>query len=203
MCEGSSLVKGHCNVIKEPQVSGNNDNVDQLNMSDSINISIVEDSIACFGHRDHVLEHASKNDMCLFEGELECFNSSLVVDHSLSKYNILFENDKITPSDVPNGVKLESSVVLNNNTVYNNPLWCKAFPSKDRILFLEDESTLVGKECDEGEGGVGFPITSSSWCVSILDSMTNAFKRIGSRTHENTLEEVDLRDYFSLLLVYI
>ncbi|KAH0698485.1 hypothetical protein KY284_012700 [Solanum tuberosum] len=140
VCEGSSLVEGPCNMIKEPQVSGTNDNVDQLNRSDSMSISIVEDLIACF-----------------------------VVDHSLFKYNILFEDDEITHSDVPSGVKLESSVVLNNYIVYSNPLWCEAFPPKDGNLFLENE---------------------------ILDSMTNAFEPIGNHTHENTLEEVDLQDTF-------
>uniref|UniRef100_M1A7Z5 Uncharacterized protein n=1 Tax=Solanum tuberosum TaxID=4113 RepID=M1A7Z5_SOLTU len=195
-CDCSSLVEGPCNVIKEPQVSGTNDNVDQLNRSDSMSISFVEDPIAHFAHRDHVLENASKNDMFLSEGELACFNSSLVVDHSLFKYNILFEDDEITPSDVPSGVKLESSIVLDSYTCYSNPLWCEAFPPKDGNLFLEDESTLVGKECDEEEGGVCFSVTSSSWCVSLLDSMTNAFEPIGSHTHENNLEEVNLRDTF-------
>ncbi|KAH0633572.1 hypothetical protein KY284_036358 [Solanum tuberosum] len=178
-CECSSLVEGPCNVIKEPQVSGANHNVDPLNRSDSMSISFAEDPIVCFVHRDHVLEHTSKNDICPFEGELPCFDSSLVVDHPLLKYNVLFEDEGITPSDVPSGVKLESSVAFNNYTVYSNPLWCEAFPPKDGNLFLADESTLVGKECDEEESGVGFPITSSS-----------------CHTHENTLEEVDLRDTF-------
>ncbi|KAH0650282.1 hypothetical protein KY284_030194 [Solanum tuberosum] len=173
--ECSSLVEGSCNVIKKPQLGGTNGNVDHLNRSDSLSVSFVEDPIVCFAHRDH--------------GELECFNSSLVVVLSLFKYNVLFEDDEITPIEVPSGVNLESSVVLNNYNVYSNPLWCEAFLPKDGNLFLEDESTLVGKECDEEEGGVCFPITSSSWCVSLLDSMTNAFEPIGSHTHENTLEE--------------
>ncbi|KAH0693041.1 hypothetical protein KY285_020138 [Solanum tuberosum] len=138
VCACSSLVEGPCNVIKESLVSSTNDNVDQLNRSDSMSISIVEDPIACFAHRDHVLEHASKNDMCLFEDELEFFNSSRVVDHSLFKYNILFEDDEITLSDVPSGVSLESSIVLDSYTCYSNPLWCEAFPPKDGNLLLED-----------------------------------------------------------------
>ncbi|KAH0673852.1 hypothetical protein KY290_026077 [Solanum tuberosum] len=117
-----------------------------------------------------------------------------VVDALMRCSNI--QDDEITHSDVPSGVKLESNVVLNNYNVYSNPLWCEAFPPKDGNLFLEDESTLVGKECDEEKGGVGFPITFSSLCVSILDSMATAFEPIGSQTHENTLEEVDLRDTF-------
>ncbi|KAH0698644.1 hypothetical protein KY284_012859 [Solanum tuberosum] len=196
VCKCSSLVEGPCNVIKEPQVGGTNENVDHLIRSDSLSITIAEDPIVCFAHRDHVLENASKTDMCLSEGELTCFNSSLVMDHSLFKYNLQFEDDEINPSDVPSGVNLESSIVLDSYTCDSNPLWCEAFPPKDGNLFLEDEGTFVGKECDEKEGGVCFSVTSSSWCVSLLDSMTNAFEPIGSHTHENTLEEVDLRDTF-------
>ena len=88
-----------------------------------------------------------------------------MVDHSLFKYNILFEDDEITPSDVPSGVNLKSSIVLDSYTCYSNPLWCEAFPPKDGNLFLEDESTLVGKECDEEEGGVCFSVTSFFGCV--------------------------------------
>ncbi|KAH0665206.1 hypothetical protein KY285_026412 [Solanum tuberosum] len=144
VCECSSLVEGSCNVIKKPQFGGTNDNVDHLHRSDSLIISFVGDPTACFVHRDHALENASKNDMFPFEGELACFNSSLVVDHSLFKYNILFEDDEITPTDVPSGVGLESSVILDNYTFYSDPLWCEAFPPKDVNLFLEDESTFVG-----------------------------------------------------------
>jgi len=157
---------------------------------------LAEDPIACFVHTDHVLEHTSKNDICPFEGELACFDSSLVVDHPFLKYNVLFEDDGITPSDVPSGVKLESSVVLNNYIVYSNPLWCEAFPPKDGNLFLEDESTLVEEECDDEEGGICFPFTSSSGCVPIVNGMTHECESTSSHTHENTPEEVDLRDTF-------
>uniref|UniRef100_M1DNY6 Uncharacterized protein n=1 Tax=Solanum tuberosum TaxID=4113 RepID=M1DNY6_SOLTU len=192
-CECSSLVEGSCNVIKKPQFGGTNENVDHLNRSDSLSISFVQDPIACFAHKDHVLENASKNDMCLFEGELACSNSSMMIDHSLFKYNILLEDDEITPSDVPSGVNNESSIVLDSYTCYSNPL-SEAFPPKDGNIILEDESTLGEKECDEDEGGACFPITSSSWCVSVLNGMTSSFEPIHSHTHENTLEEVDLRD---------
>ncbi|KAH0687977.1 hypothetical protein KY289_016372 [Solanum tuberosum] len=65
-----------------------------------------------------------------------------------------------------------------------------------KYSYIQDESTLVGKKCDEEEGGVCFSVTSFSGCVSLLDSMTNTFEPIGSHTHENTLEKVDLRDTF-------
>ncbi|KAH0693243.1 hypothetical protein KY285_020340 [Solanum tuberosum] len=72
----------------------------------------------------------------------------------------------------------------------------QAFPPKDGNLSLVDESTLVGKGCDDEEGGVSFPINSSSWCVSILNGMTNDFEPIRGHTYENTIEEVDVRDTF-------
>ncbi|KAH0761445.1 hypothetical protein KY290_017518 [Solanum tuberosum] len=87
------------------------------------------------------------------KGELGCFNSPMVVDHSLFKYNILFEDDEITPSDVPSGVDHDSSVVFDNYAFYSNLLWFEDYPPKDGNLFLEDESTLVGKDHDEKEGG--------------------------------------------------
>ncbi|KAH0724934.1 hypothetical protein KY284_000799 [Solanum tuberosum] len=97
-------------------------------VSDSLSISIVEDPIAFFAHRDHVLENSSKNDMCLFE------------------------DDEITPSNVPSGVSHER----NGN------------------LFLEDESTLVGKECVEEEGRSahlinGGALDPSSWMTFPFD----------------------------------
>uniref|UniRef100_M1DPF6 Uncharacterized protein n=1 Tax=Solanum tuberosum TaxID=4113 RepID=M1DPF6_SOLTU len=170
--------------IYEPQFGGTNKNVDHLIRSDSLCMSFVADPIACFAHRDHVLEGASKDDMCLFEGELACFTSSLVVDHSLFKYNILFDDNEITPSDVPSGVNHESSIVLDSYTCYNNPYGVKLFLPKDGNLFLEDESTLVGKECDEEEGGVCLPIPFSSWCVTIVNGQLG--RRVGPHFGEDT-----------------
>ena len=145
VCECSSLVEGSCNVIKKPQFGDTNENVDHLNKSDSLSISFVADPIACFAHRDHVLENASKNDMCPFEGELACFNSPMMVDHSLFKYNILFEDDEITPSDVPSGVKLESSVVLNSYTVYSNHYGVKLSLPKIKISSWKMRVLLWGR----------------------------------------------------------
>ncbi|KAH0725192.1 hypothetical protein KY284_001057 [Solanum tuberosum] len=96
------------------------------------------------------------------------------------------QDDEITPSDVTSGVNLESSIVLASYTCYSNPLWCEAFPPKDGNLFLENESTLVGKKCDEEEGGVCFPITSSSW---ILEPSCDL-------AYENTLDVPSEHDTF-------
>uniref|UniRef100_M1DG64 Uncharacterized protein n=1 Tax=Solanum tuberosum TaxID=4113 RepID=M1DG64_SOLTU len=168
----------------------------------SKNVFDPKGKITCVGAKANLPEGASTRSRKYLVGigrvlgELACFNSPMVVDHCLFKYNILFEDDEITPSDVPSGVDHESSVVLDSYTLYSNPLWCEDCPPKDRNLFLEDESTLVGKEHDEKEGGICFPITSSSWCVSILNGMTNDFEPISSHTFENTLDEFDLRDTF-------
>lgn len=117
-----------------------------------------------------------KFDMCHFEGKPECFNSSLVVGNSLFKYNILFKKDEIIPSDIPNGVNPERSIVLNSFTWYSNQLCCDVFPPRDGNRFLDDEITLVGKECYKEEGAVCFSITCSSWCVQIAMVMTHEFE---------------------------
>uniref|UniRef100_M1E0C1 Uncharacterized protein n=1 Tax=Solanum tuberosum TaxID=4113 RepID=M1E0C1_SOLTU len=146
---------------------------------------------------DDRIDSSSKIDLCPPSVDTYALNaSSLFFDHSLCKYNILFEDDKITPSDVPSGENHESSIVLDNYTCYNNPLWYEAFPPKDGNLFLENESTLVGKIYDDEEGGVCFPIPFSSWCVPIVNGMTYEFESISSHTHENILEEVELPDTF-------
>uniref|UniRef100_M1DE91 Uncharacterized protein n=1 Tax=Solanum tuberosum TaxID=4113 RepID=M1DE91_SOLTU len=90
---------------------------------------------------------------------------------------------------------MKNNIALDSYTCYSIPLWCEDFPPEDGNLFWEDESTLVGKKC-----GVCFPITFTSWCVSLLNGMTNTFEPISSHTHENTLEEVELRD---TLLYYL
>ncbi|KAH0643743.1 hypothetical protein KY290_033529 [Solanum tuberosum] len=164
-----------------------------------------KEDLSCGSQADPIddrIDYSSKIDLCppsvdtysLNASSLfcnDCVDQPVLVDHSLFKYNILFEDDEIIPSDVPSGVNLESSIVLDSYTCYSNPLWCEAFPPKDGNLFLEDESTLVGKE-----GGVCFPITSSSWCVSLFNGMTITFEPTRSHTHVDTLEEVDLRDTF-------
>uniref|UniRef100_M1DZ30 Histidine-rich glycoprotein n=1 Tax=Solanum tuberosum TaxID=4113 RepID=M1DZ30_SOLTU len=115
-----------------------------------------------------------------------------VVDHSLFKYNILFEDGDITLSEVPSGVNHESSVALDSYTFYSNPLWCEDFPPKDGTLYLEDERTPLGMDYDEKEGDIYFPITSSSWLVPTLDGMINDFDPNSSHTYKNTLDEVVL-----------
>uniref|UniRef100_M1DEB9 Uncharacterized protein n=1 Tax=Solanum tuberosum TaxID=4113 RepID=M1DEB9_SOLTU len=132
------------------------------------------------------IESSSKIDLC--PPSVDIYPSSLFCNDCVDQPVYV----EITPS----GVNHESSIVLDSYTFYNNPIWCEAFPPKDGNLFLEDESTLVGKECDEEKGGVCFPIPFSSWCVPIVNGMTHEFESISSHTHENTLEEVELRDTF-------
>lgn len=51
------------------------------------------------------------------------------------------------------------------------------------------------KDYDKKKGGIYFPITSSSWCVLILDGMTNDLENNSSPTFENTFDVV-LQDTF-------
>lgn len=63
-------------------------------------------------------------------------------DYSLFKYNVLFEHDEINPSDVLSCMNLDSSVVLQDYTLYDNTLWCQDIPPHNGNLLLEDESLL-------------------------------------------------------------
>ncbi|KAH0728098.1 hypothetical protein KY284_003963 [Solanum tuberosum] len=137
---------------------------ERIDYSSKIDFSIIEGSCDVikepqFGDTSDNVDHLNRSDslsISFVEDLIACFAHR---DH----YNILFEEDEITPSDVPSGVNHESSVVLDSYAFYSNPLWCEDCPHKDGNLFLEDESTLLGKDHDEKEGGMCFPITSSSW----------------------------------------
>uniref|UniRef100_M1DKW2 Histidine-rich glycoprotein n=1 Tax=Solanum tuberosum TaxID=4113 RepID=M1DKW2_SOLTU len=147
--EGTSMMGGETRVPnKEPTIEG-----------------VMDALLGCPNIPKGVSFQGKEDLLVRVKGELACFNSPMVVDHSLFKYNVLFEDDEITPN-------------------------C---PPKDGNLFLEDESTRVGKDYDEKEGGICFIITSSSLCVPILKGMTNDFEPISSHTYENTLDEVVLQ----------
>ena len=118
-----------------------------------------------------------------------------MVDHSLFKYNILFEDDEITPSGVSSRVNHESSVVLDSYTFHNNPLWYEDPPPPKMEISFWKMRVLSGKDYDEKKGGISFSLTSS-WCVPILNGMTNDFTTISSHTYENIIDEIDLRDTF-------
>lgn len=61
-----------------------------------------------------------------------------LVDHSLFKYNIIFNNEEITPSDVSSSVNPKSSIVLDSLTCYSNN-----FPPRDGNHFLESKVAFV------------------------------------------------------------
>uniref|UniRef100_M1D998 Uncharacterized protein n=1 Tax=Solanum tuberosum TaxID=4113 RepID=M1D998_SOLTU len=164
--------------------------IDSLHYIDNV---LVENVDTLVDPIDDRIDSSSKIDLCPPSVDTCALKDSTLFDDNRVDQPAY---DEITHSDVPSGVNLESSIVLDSYTCYSNPLWCEAFPPKDENIFLEDESTLVGKEGDEEEGGVCFPITSSSWCVSLLNGMTNTFEPTRSHTHVDTLEEVDLRDTF-------
>lgn len=78
-----SLIEGFRNVVKEPQISDDVDKVGHLNRSDTLSIYFVEDSITYFAHTYYANENALKDDICLFESEIKCFNASSLIDYSL------------------------------------------------------------------------------------------------------------------------
>ena len=78
------------------------------------------------------------------------------LDYALFKYNVLFKNDINTPNE-PSDEK-DGIAYLGGYSLYANPLWRDNIPPKDGNLFLEDGSTLKGKEC------VVLETTSSTLC---------------------------------------
>jgi len=99
---------------------------------------------------------------------------------------------------VPSDVNHDSSVVLESYTLYSNPLCCE-----DKNIFLDDESTLMGKDYDEKEGDICFPITSSSWRVAILDGITKDIESHSSLTYEKTMVEFVLQDTFLIIYLHL
>ncbi|PHU03706.1 hypothetical protein BC332_28957 [Capsicum chinense] len=77
--------------------------------------------------------------------ESEISKSVRGLDHSLFRYNVLFEDSLNTPNRPSS--ENDGIVCLGSYSIYANPLWCDNIPPKDGNLFLEDESTLKGKEC--------------------------------------------------------
>ncbi|PHU15309.1 Protein CASP [Capsicum chinense] len=77
------------------------------------------------------------------------------IDHALFRFNVLFEDDINTlnePSGENDGIACfegcsrYANPLWCDNIRYANPLWCDNIPPKDENLFLEDESTLMGKD---------------------------------------------------------
>ncbi|KAF3680339.1 putative indole-3-acetic acid-amido synthetase GH3.1 [Capsicum annuum] len=67
------------------------------------------------------------------------------IDHALFRFDVLFEDDINTPNETSgenNGI-----ACLEGYSRYAKSLWCDNIPPKNGNLFLEDESTLMGKEC--------------------------------------------------------
>ena len=92
-----------------------------------------------------MLEITLKLDIDLVESEkLACYKSAHGLDHALFRYNVLFKNDINTPNE-PSDEK-DGIAYLGGYSLYANPLWRDNIPPKDGNLFLEDESTLKGKE---------------------------------------------------------
>ncbi|XP_047251295.1 uncharacterized protein LOC124886551 [Capsicum annuum] len=85
-------------------------------------------------------------DIELIESEALASSKSVrEIDHAFFRLNVLFEDDINTPNE-PSGEN-DGIASLEGYSRYANPLWCDNIPPKDGNLFLEDESTLMGKKC--------------------------------------------------------
>ncbi|PHU29618.1 hypothetical protein BC332_01711 [Capsicum chinense] len=98
-----------------------------------------KDSNVCLAHRvNRVLDISLKLDNDFLESESS--KSICRLDHSLFRYNVLFEGSLNTPNR-PSGEN-DGITCLGSYSLYVKPLWCDNIPPKDRNLFLEDENTL-------------------------------------------------------------
>ncbi|KAM3306025.1 putative protein isoform X6 [Capsicum chacoense] len=135
MCENYPPLEDVYDVINEPQVCDNVENVDQ---------SENEPESSSWGNI--VFETSLKLDIDHLESEeLACSKSVREVDHTLFRYNVLFEDDLNIPSE-PSG-EYDGIAYLGSYSLYANPLWCDNISPQDGNLFLEDESTLKGRGC--------------------------------------------------------
>ncbi|PHT49697.1 hypothetical protein CQW23_09444 [Capsicum baccatum] len=128
VCKTFPPLEVMCDVINESQVSEEFKKVVQGNRSEP-------EIILCL-----------KLDIDILESEeLTCSKSSHGLDNALFRYNVLFEDDITTPT-MPSGENY-GIACLGGYSLYTNPLWCDNLPLKEENLFLEDESTVKGKEC--------------------------------------------------------
>ena len=135
MCESYPPLEDVYDVTNEPQVCDDVENVDQ---------GEYEPESSSWGNI--VFEESLKLDIDrLASEELVGSKSVREVNHTLFRYNVLFEDDLNTsnePSGENNGI-----ACLGSYSLYANPLWCDNISPQDGNLFSEDESTLKGREC--------------------------------------------------------
>ncbi|KAF3654896.1 hypothetical protein FXO38_14919 [Capsicum annuum] len=181
VCENCPPVEYVCDVLNRTQVSELFENIGQ--QSDN------EPESSSWGNI--VFETLLKLDIDHLESEeLACSKSVCEVDHTLFRYNVLFKDDLNTPNE-PSGEN-DAIACLGSYNLYANPLWCDNIPSKEGNLFLEDESTLKGKEYVVAEA-----TSSSTLCDFIVESTHGDYWETSSEyTHESTLVQVDLSDTF-------
>ncbi|KAF3647187.1 hypothetical protein FXO37_20083 [Capsicum annuum] len=133
-------------VINESQVSEGFKDVGQGKRSEPMSLCCCKDANVCLGHRvNHVLDISFKLDNDFLESESS--KSICGLDYSLFRHNVLFEDSLFTPNEPSGESDVDGMACLGSYILYANPLWCDNIPPRDGNLFLEDESTLKGREC--------------------------------------------------------
>ncbi|PHT39324.1 hypothetical protein CQW23_22897 [Capsicum baccatum] len=144
VCKTCPPLENMCDMINESQVSEEFENVGQEKRSEPVSLCCCKDFNVCLAHRvNHVLDISLELDNASLESESS--KSVRGLDHSLFRYNVLFEDSLNTPNR-PSG-ETDGIAYLRSYSIHANLLWCDNIPPKDGNLFLEDESTLKGKEC--------------------------------------------------------
>ncbi|XP_047271474.1 uncharacterized protein LOC107878543 [Capsicum annuum] len=130
-------------------------------------------------------------DSELTESEtLASFKSVREIDHALFRFNVLFEDDINTPNE-PTGEN-DGIACVEGYSRYANPLWCDNIPPKDENLFLENESTLIGKESvvlKMSTLGITLGVHDGQFtlkCSSLLEHVNSVLKN--SQVSDNSIE---------------
>ncbi|KAF3617546.1 hypothetical protein FXO38_33923 [Capsicum annuum] len=144
VCKTCPPLENMCDVINESQVSEEFESIGQEKRSEPMSLCCCKDSNVCLAHRvNRVLDISLELDNDSLESESS--KSVRGLYHSLFRYNVLFVDSLNTPNR-PSGEN-DGITCLGSYSIYANPLWCDNIPPKDGNIFLEDESTLKGKEC--------------------------------------------------------
>ncbi|PHT59223.1 hypothetical protein CQW23_01586 [Capsicum baccatum] len=118
-----------------------------LSVSSSLPTYEYIDSLPLVDNVNVVVNRMLNISLELDNDSLESKSSKSVrgLDHSLFRYNVLFEDSLNTPNRPSS--ENDGIACLESYSIYANPLWCDNIPPKDGNHFLEDESNLKGKEC--------------------------------------------------------
>ncbi|XP_060215053.1 uncharacterized protein LOC132641932 isoform X1 [Lycium barbarum] len=136
VCYDSLLIEELCDMPNESQIS---DDVDIIDHVDS-----------------HEQEIVLKNDVCLYESEITCLESSTLVDCPLFRDNILFDVGMTSENGVSSGMhgNVENVATFGSYKVFSNPLCDGDTLPEEGASFFRDFEVKLGHDDKHGVGEV-------------------------------------------------